>query len=459
MAKKFGKKTRLAALALLLCVLVLALALPVFAEGANEINIRMKNTEGLESPPYVTAAAAMVMDANTGEPLYEKNINKIIYPASTVKIMTAIVVLENVPNLNSDVVISKSTIDRTSGNSLAQPMSEGEIFTVFDLLSALLLRGANDAALALAEYVAGSVADFVALMNKKAVELGCTDTVYANPTGMDSPDMHTTVSDVAKIAFYASQTPEIMEITTLPKHTIPPTNKEREERTLLNRNHFVSKGQYSQYYYEYARGINYGSTIEAGDCLVTLAEQNELSYLCIVMKSTSTPIPESDTLRLNCFYDAKALLDWAFSIYTYKTIVATSDKVKTVEIQLSANRDTVTLVPDGEIAVLLPQNVDMDKEIEVITDIFEDDLVAPIEKNQQLGKITVLYNGEIVGTANLLSNADVESSSILYILDRIKKVVTGAWFGASVVIFVVLFSLYVAISLIRNNKKEHRRFY
>ncbi|MCL2159513.1 MAG: D-alanyl-D-alanine carboxypeptidase [Oscillospiraceae bacterium] len=459
MAKNFSTKTRLAALALLLCMLLTFFALPVFAESANEIKVHMKNTEGLESPPYVTAAAAIIMDAKTGELLYEKNIDKIIYPASTVKIMTAIVVLENVPNLNSDVVISRNTINQTSGNSLPQAMSEGEIFTVWDLLCALLLRGANDAALALAEYVSGSVTDFVALMNKRAVELGCTDTVYANPTGMDSPDMHTTVSDVSKIAFYASQTPEIMEITTLPKYTIPQTNKEREERSLLNRNHFVSKGQYSQYYYEYARGMNYGSTVEAGDCLVTLAEQNELSYLCIVMKSTSTPIPESDTLRLNCFYDAKALLDWAFSIYTYKTVVAISDKIKTVEIQLSANRDTVTLVPDGEIVVLLPQNVDIDKEIEVATDIFEEDLVAPIEKNQQLGKITVIYNGEVVGTANLLSNADVEPSNILYLLDRIKKIVSGAWFGASVVIFVILFALYVAISLVKNNKKEQRRYY
>jgi len=419
----------------------------------------MKDTEKLPPPPDVTAAAAILLDAGTGKVIYEKNIDKILYPASTVKMMTAIIVLENVANLQSEVVISKYVIDYASGNLLTQRMSLEEVFTVWDLLNALLLRGVNDAALALAEYTAGSVTDFVVMMNKKAVELGCTDTVFINPTGLDSPDMHTTVSDMAKIAFHASKTQIIMDITSSPRYDIPPTNKYREARPLPNRNHFVLKGDHPQYYYEYARGINYGSTEEGGDCLTSVAQQNELSYLCVVMKSAATPVPGSDSYRINCFGDAKDLFEWAFSLYGYKTLLKTKEVVKTVKVRLAANSDEVTLCPDREVSVLLPQNVDIDKEIERVVDIFEDELVAPIEKGQQLGKITFLYNGEEVGSAGLLSLSEIESSYVLHVIDYIKNIVSGKWFGASVVILIIVSAIVVVIRLVRKSKKEQRRFY
>ena len=448
-------------LSAILCVLSLWPTAQIYAADSptNDIKVHMKNTEGLSNPPDLNAEAAILLNAATGDIIYEKNIDRILYPASTVKIMTAIVVLENVADLQSEVVISKYVSDYDSGNLLPVRMSEGEIFAVWDLLNAMLLRGVNDAAVALAEYAGGSITDFVVLMNKKAVELGCTDTVFINPTGLDSPDMHTTVSDMAKIAFYASKMQTIMEITSSPTYKIPPTNKQREERSLTNRNHFVLKGEYAQYYYEYAKGINYGSTEAGGDCLVTVAEQNELSYLCIVMKSTATPIPGGDTFRLNCFGDARALFEWAFSIYSYKTLLKKTQVIKTVEVRLSANRDEVTLCPDREISVLLPQNVDIEKDIEKIVDIFEDQLVAPIEKGQQLGKITLLYDGEVVGSAGLLSLSEVEPSNVLYILDQITNIVSRGWFKASVVIFIIVGAIYVVIDLVRKNKKEQKRFY
>ena len=424
----------------------------------HEIRVNMKNAEGLPGPPDVTAAAAILLNAATGEIIYEKNIDRVLAPASTVKLMTAVVALENIPDLEGEVVVSKYVFDTADGNKLDPRAREGEVFSARDLLNAMLLRGMNDAALALAEYAAGSVTDFVALMNKKAVELGCTDTVFTNPTGLDSPDMHTTASDMAKIAFHASRIQTIMDITASPSHKIPPTNKERGERSLVNRNHFVSKDRYAQYYYEYAKGMNYGSTKAGGECLTTVAEQNELSYLCIVMNSTATPVAGSDAPRLNCFYDAKALLDWAFALYGYKTPVKKTDVVKTVKIKLAANRDEVTLCPDRDITVLLPLNV-KDDEIEKVIEVFEDELVAPIEKNQQLGKITLVYNGEAVGSAYLLSLSEVEPSNVLQVLDHITIIVSGGWFKASIVIFVIVAALYVVITNVRKSKKEQRRFY
>ena len=465
MINKINKKRKYKVITVVLCVMLSSgfVSLQSFFVTANntpEIKVHMDNTEGLETPPDITAASAILLNADTGEVLYEKNSRQIIYPASTVKIMTAIVVIESLENLESEVVISRYVVNNMTGNIMEPKISEGEAFTVEALLNAMLLRGMNDAALALAEYVSGNVTDFVSKMNEKAVELGCENTVFTNPTGMHSDLMRTTAFDMAKIAFHASKIQKIMDITSSPKYIIESTNKEKSERSLVNRNHFVSKGQYSQYYYEYARGINYGSTAEAGHCLTTVAGQTGLSYLGIVMGATSVPIAGTDNIILNCFNDAKSLFEWAFSLYSYKKVVSLSDKFDTVEIKLSANRDTVTLVPDAEIIALFPQNVDINgEEITRIVDIFEDELVAPIEKNQQLGVLTVLYNGEIIGTANLLSSAAVEISNILYILEQIKGVVSGIWFKASVIIFAVIFVFYVVISLWRKSKKERKRFY
>lgn len=461
--KNFDKKIKYNILPIVLSILSvfsIFLSLPEFTVSAedNDIKIHMK-TEGLESPPDITAGSAILLNADTGNIIYEKNSRRIIFPASTVKIMTAIIVLENTADLETETVISKYVVDKTTGNTMLYNVKEGEIFTVEDLLNAMLLQGANDAALALAEFISGSVPDFVAEMNRKAMELGCGDTVFANPTGMHSEEMHTTVSDMAKIAFYASKMQKLMDITSSPKYIIKPTNKEREERTLQNRNHFISKAQQTQYYYEYARGINYGYTPEAGYCLTTIGEQTGLSYLCVLMGSTSTVIPETDSERIHCFSDARSLFEWVFSIYSYKTIISTKDKVCSVNIKLAANSDNITLVPDTDIPLLLPQNVDMEKEITTDCIIFEDDLVAPIDKGQQLGEVSVLYNGEVMGTAKLLSNSDVERSNILYVLDQIKVAVSGGWFKASVVIFIIIFAFYVIIGLWRKSKSEQRRFY
>jgi len=425
----------------------------------NDIKIHM-NTLGLEEPPDITAVAAILLNTETGNIVYEKNSKRIIFPASTVKIMTAVIVLENVSNLESQTIISKYVVDNTSGNIMpVSKVKEGEVFTVEQLLNAMLLQGANDAALALAECVSGSVTDFVAEMNKRAIELGCTDTVFANPTGMHSPEMHTTVSDMAKIAFHASKIQKLMDITSSTKYDIPATNKEREARPILNRNHFISKAQQTQYYYEYARGINYGFTNEAGYCLTTIAEQSGMYYLCVLMGASSTPIAGTDSEKLNCFDDARKLLDWAFSIYSYKTVVSTKDKSVSVEIKLSANRDKITLVPDRDISILLPQNVNMETEITTECNIFEDQLIAPIEKNDHLGNLIVYYNGEEMGTAKLLSSADVDPSNILYVLDEIKNIVSSGWFRASVVIFIIIFAFYIIINLIRKGRKEQKRFY
>jgi len=424
-------------------------------ESSDEIKVNI-NSEGVPRPPNITAQSAILVNLNSDKAIYEKNSSKIVFPASSVKIMTAIIVIENVEDLEQQTVISEEVVNKTMGNSI--PVVEGEVLTVKDLLHALLIRGANDAALALAEFVAGSEAEFVMKMNEKALELGCTNTVFANCHGIHSEIMYTTAADIAKIASYAATIQQIMDISNTPKYSLPITNKTNIDRPLLNRNHFVSKAETSRYFYQYAKGINAGSTREAGYCLVTTATQKGVTYLCVILGASATPIAETGGELINSFSDAETLFEWVFSIYSYRTVLTQKNIIREVNISLAANTDYVGLVPDRDIETLLAQNIDIKTEISQVYTIYEDKLVAPIKKGQHLGDLVLNYGDETIGTAKLLANADVERSNVLYGLSRIEQIVSTRWFKASVIIFLILFSFYITITLIRTSSKNRKKF-
>ena len=447
------KYYRAVLLFLTLSLFIFSSIISVFSDDDIKVNI---NSDGVPLPPNITADAAVIVNLNSDKIIYEKNSNKIVFPASSVKIMTAILVIENVEDLEQQTIISQEVVNKTLGNNIA--MTAGEIFTINDLLHALLIRGANDAAIALAEFVSGSEAEFVIKMNEKAVELGCTNTVFANSHGIHSDIMYTTALDVAKIAAHASSIQQIMDISSNPKYDIPVTNRTNTVRILLNRNHFISKSDTSRYFYDYAKGINSGSTREAGYCLITTATQKGVTYLCVILGASSTPIASTGGELINSFSDARALLEWVFSIYSYRTVLTQKEIVHEVKIELAATKDYVGLVPDRDVEALLVQNTDIDSEILKIHTIYEDMLVAPIEKGQHLGDMVLIYGNETIGTVKLLANADVERSNVLYGLERIENIVATRWFRASVIIFLILFSFYVTVALIRSSSKNKKTF-
>lgn len=433
-----------------------AITMTVFSEDDIKVNI---NSDGVPMPPNITAGAAVLMNLNSGKIIYEKNSSKIVFPASSVKLMTAILVAENVKDLEQQTVISQEVIDKAVGNTLpGSPMVAGEVFTIMDLMYALLLRGANDAAIALAEYVAGSEAEFVIKMNEKAAELGCTNTVFANSHGLHSDAMYTTALDAAKIAAHASTIQHIMDISSTTKYEIPITNKTNSMRSLINRNHIVSKAEVTRYFYEYARGMNSGSTKEAGYCLVTTATQKGVTYLCVILGASSTPIASTGGELINSFSDATSLFEWGFSIYSYRTVLTQKNIIHEVKIELAANKDYVGLVPDRDIEALLMQNTNIETEIVRVYTIYEDKLVAPIAKGDHLGDLVLSYGDDIIGTAKLLANTDVELSNVLYGLARVDAIVSTRWFKASVIIFLILFSFYITIALIRSSRRNRKTF-
>ena len=445
-------------------LIILAACILTGAVYADDKIILHLEDEGLEPPPDITANAAVVINLQNESVIYEKRASDIIPPGPTVKIMTAILAAEYILDPSNDidfdtkVVVSRNVVNNTVGNNI--DMKEGEVFSVEQLMHAILVFNANDACLAIAELISGSVDSFIIKMNEKARELGCESTVYANPHGIHSANMHTTALDTAKIALYASKIDMIMDISSVTRFEIPETNRTASVRNLVNRNHLVSRAQQTRYFYEHARGINSGSTTESGFCLVTTGRQHQnLSYLCVIMGATSALSAALNAEIINSFGDAQNLLEWAFMIYAYRTVVRQKEQISTVKIELAANRDEITLIAEEDIRLLIPQNADIDEEIERVVMIYDDRLFAPIEQGQVLGELSVLYKGEVLGSTRLVATADVEPSNILTVLDHIKNIVARPWFTASVIIFIILSAAYIGISLFFRGRRQRKRFY
>ncbi|MBM3713104.1 MAG: D-alanyl-D-alanine carboxypeptidase, partial [Actinobacteria bacterium] len=219
----------------------------------------------------ITAESAVVMDYDTKRILWEKNSDEKFYPASTTKMLTAIVAIENIPNLNETVSISKSASGR---NSSFFEFKTGDKITLLDLLKAALIISHNNATIALAEYVSGSEPEFVELMNKKASKLGAYNTFFQNTNGLDTdyPEHKTTAKDLAIIANYCLKNDLFKQIVSTKKDTIT-INDEKIEIT--NTNFLLNYG--------YIKGVKTGFTENAGGCLVAYSEKNELNLISVIL--------------------------------------------------------------------------------------------------------------------------------------------------------------------------------
>ena len=438
-------KFKRACAAFLSAVTVLLLAVP----GAL-------SARAIDSPPDVVANAAMMVNIETGQLMYEKNTAVLVAPASTVKIMTGLLALENIPDLTVQITAQADAVNQTYGNNMA--LSVGEVLTAKDLIYALLIDGDNDAANVLAQYLSpsGSIGDFVAMMNKKAQDLGMGDTHYTNPTGMDDPSMVTTAADMMKLAQYAFKNNTFMDITSAVSYTIPPTSVS-PERPLYNRNYMVSTALVNAYYYVNTRGMNAGSTAEGGYCVIGTTAKSGLTYLYVIMGSTAVQSPTTGLYSFNSYVDAGKLLDWAFASYALRTVISTEDVIDEAPVSLSMNTDHVTLVPQTDIIAMLAVDVDLQNDITRDIQLSSEKLVAPIKKGDVLGVLNVSYQGQPLGSTPLVAQSDVESSSMLVLLNNISNITHTEWFIASIIAFVVISICYLLARRIRSKGATERR--
>ncbi len=402
--------------------------------------------------PSTEAVSAMVVNLDTGAIIYEKNTKQLIYPASTVKIMTAIVAVENIPDLDTVIYASDNAVKKSTGTRLnpVNPIKAGEGFTARELLYALLVVGANDAANVLAEYVAGSIDAFCVMMNEKAAQIGAKDTVFKNPTGLHDEEMVTTAYDMAKIANYAYYINEIVKISGTTNYVIEATEKTNVRRYLNNRNRLILRldGQ-KDYFYRGVNGMSSGYTPQGGNCVIATAKKGSLSYLVVVMNS-----PETDSENF-AYADTRALLDLCFNSFSVQTVAGGGTLLCEIPVSLASNIDHVTLLAKDDIQALLPNNTNKD-DITLERLVYED-AKAPVHKGQSFGELVVTYKNSIVlGRTELVSDSNIDRSSLLYLLDWLGNFFTSRWFLSALFFAVVLFGVYCYIYY---KKMAHRRNY
>ena len=334
--------------------------------------------------PETLSPGVILMEESTGTILYEKNSDEAHYPASITKIMTTLLALEN-GNLSDMVTFSDDAINNTEGSGIARDY--GEQMTLEQCLYGVMLESANECAYAVAEHVGGTVENFVDMMNAKAKELGCTNTHFANPHGLQDENHYTTAHDMALIAQAAYQNETFRIIIGTKMYTIPPTNKHAEETVLRNHHDMLCTYHNAnrKYLYPYCVGGKTGYTATANSTLVTYAEKDGMTLICVVM-NTQSP---------NQFIDTVNLFDYAFDNFQVLN-VAENDTDYSAE----------TTVDNGNLNNIAPF-VELDKEAVIVlpkTAEFSD-TSSSVEYNDSdpeiAGSITYTYAGRNVGKADI----------------------------------------------------------
>ncbi|NSJ26582.1 D-alanyl-D-alanine carboxypeptidase family protein [Blautia glucerasea] len=289
----------------------LILGSPAFAEEAATdtaaSSITTNQISGWPQGPEITSEAAVILEDSTGTTLYAKNMDEVLYPGSTVKIMTCLLALEN-SNLTDEVTMTATGVSGVTDGGANISAQLDEVFTMEQCLYAIMVASANDIALQVAEHIGGSVENFVAMMNTRAAQLGCTNTVFTNPTGLPDENQHTTAHDMALIMKAATENPSFSPIASANTYTIPATNVSGGARSLTSK--FTMTNNSSDAYYQGCLGGKEGFTEASQSTLVCSAQRNDVTLICVILKGASSQTDD----------EAITLLDYGFSNFQLLTL-------------------------------------------------------------------------------------------------------------------------------------------
>lgn len=398
------------------------------------------------TPPNVQyAQSALLMDMASGRVLYSKNLDERVYPASTTKIMTAILALE-MGNMDDTVTATYDALKSITLEDSHMGILAGEELTLDQLVKGMLVYSANDAANVIAIHIAGSMDAFVDLMNQKAQELGMTGTHFVNPCGSHDDNHYTTARDLAILSKYAMKNDQFREIVKMPIYKIPPTNKYSTERVLVNTNLFLGTSRSTYYYYPPAIGIKTGHTSQAGYCLVSAATYNDTELLAIVMNCKNVDTKE----QAYSYIDSKALFNFGFDNYTHQPLASVGDIVSDSKVYEAKDDMRVAVTVENDVSALIPSGEGNAEQITTNVDMPEQ-LQAPIAKGDVLGTVTYSYKGIEVGSSNLIATNDVERNNILHVFHLVLKVVTSPFFFIPAILLILL------IMYARHQKKKRER--
>ena len=387
----------------------------------------------------ISAESAVLIDSSSEKVLFSKDAERKMYPASTTKILTAILAIENC-NLDDVVTVPYEAISQIPSGYSVAALQAGEQITVEQLLKVMMVHSANDAANVLAFHVSGSISSFANLMNQKVADLGLTNTHFTNPSGMHDENHYTTAHDLAILMKYCMKNSTFRSLAGLKSCTIPATNK-YEERIFKTTNDLLiydNRDVESNYYYKYAIAGKTGYTTEAKNCLVSVANKDNFELISVVLGAGIYP----NNLSAK-FIDTKAIFDYGYDNYAIRKIrdknaIATQITVDT------ASKDTrnLDLLITDDITAIVSQK---DFKTEFTPEIkIQENLSAPIAQGQILGKIIYNIDG-IEYSSNLIASHSVEKSTF------------GIFIFQVILIVLILFLLYKLLFNKNNRNKFFRK--
>lgn len=385
--KSFKKIT---ALALIVLLLVGCMAVDISAL-AKENTESEEATEEVIWPagPEIQGDGAIVIDADSGNILYEKDIYGKYYPASTTKILTTLVAIEN-SSLDEIVTVSYAADNYVSKTSSRMGLVEGEQITMEQALYGIMLESANEATYAVGEHVGKSIAGFIKMMNRKAKQLGCTRSHFANSHGLHDDDHYTCPYDMALIAKNAYLNETFMKVTGTASYAMPQTNK--NDAKLLVNHHWFLNGTMK---YEYCIGGKTGATTQAGYALVTYARKYGKTLISVVMHAPTWQA---------VYEDSKRLLDYCFDnyvIYKMENVGTEATEFPSMfgEIEMFTHEEDKVISVTGDGSLILPKGLDTSK----ITKNIEYNTGLEIEHGKNtIGNIVYNYGDKVVGAADIV---------------------------------------------------------
>lgn len=470
--------TRLLSLFLLLAVLSAALAQPVFAvsrepteeqaaaaQERKKMRVETNELNGWPEGPMLGAQSAVLMDADTGAILYEKNVYEHLYPASTTKLMTALIALEHT-TMDETVTFSKDSIFNIESSSSRIGIDVGEKLTMEQCLYGLLLGSANEVAYAIAEHVGGDYQSFVDMMNERAAQIGCKDTHFANANGLPREDHYTCAYDLALIARECFKNESLETFSGSTRYTLPPTNLQTEER-ILDNHHLMLPG--FKYAYDGVICGKTGYTNDARQTLVTLAQRGEMRLICVILKEE---YPDQ-------FLDTQKLFDYGFSQFQ-KMNVAKNEKQYTLDSAtffhtnldiIGSSKPILSINPNGN--VVLPKNYDFSA-LQVAINYAQEssDYVAELTyaiDGHYIGRATIDYadNGaQTLEFANIIAASEkvlprkvVPDHKIIFVdTNKLILRVVIVFFGAIILVLIVFLIRKLVTDHRRNRRFRERRY-
>lgn len=378
-------------IALTICILF-TLSVPVYGETTDL---------GL------TAETAVLINGDSGQIIYNKNAHVPMFPASTTKILTAIIVIEDLEL--TDMVEIDAEATRAGGSHIA--LVPGELVSVKDLLNALLIASANDAAVALAKYHSGSVENFAKVMNERAKTMGAVNSNFVNPHGLPNPEHLTTAYDLAMIAKYAMKNQTFKNIAATRRYEIAPTNKQPEIRYLNSTNSLFQgmagsnknidiNGQSEQTAYEYADGIKRGYTEDAQYCFIGSAVKDNRRLITVVLKSTADAM----------YQDTRRMMNYGFNATKTYAVHDSKSVLHTIPMQ-NKKGTKINTVAEGGVSVDLPLEATPEAVEEKI--VVNNNIELPVAKGEVLGTVDYFFKGQMILQKKLIADDDYVGDILL----------------------------------------------